>query len=143
MISFDGTIKDIEITGETTVNVNTIYSRAKEWEEANIEYSSPMNAVGKAPLGNNVFTDEIYILTNGWKLEPVGYADGDIISVKGSLITDDGSVRTMTPYQGEHPVWEFQVATAGIVTVSGSGVTNQDKIDIATLSQQKLIPFVV
>jgi hypothetical protein len=143
MIEFDGTIKDIEISGVSSITANEIYSRAKEWEEQNIEYSSPMNAVGKAPLGNGVYTDEIYILTNGWKLEPVAYSAGDIIKVGGSLITDDGSARTMTPYQGDPPVWEFQVATAGIVTVSGSGVTNQDKIDIANLSQQKLIPFVV
>lgn len=127
MVSFDGENKHIEISGELSITALEIYSRAKEWEEENIEYSSPMLCAGKAPLGGGAYTDIIYILSNGWKLKPVGYSEDQVIAVTGTLITDDNSPRTVAIMEEGCPTWEFQVATSGIVTEinTGSGLTTE------------------
>ena len=133
MFVFDGTTKYITVSGVSTFTADELHKAAMTWSvlSANMKYLIPTSVSGKEPLGGGVYTDLIYVLENGWKLQPDGYAAGSQILVQGTLITSDSSIRTVEHLTGECPGWTFQVATYGTVSVTGSGVTAQDKIDIA------------
>jgi hypothetical protein len=116
MISLDGDNKLITLDTDLSFSAGTIYTACVDWAvlEANMKHLIPMVATGKAPLGGSVFTDIIYVLSNGWKLTTDGYDSGDQIEVQGTLITDDSSTRVTL---GDTAVnWVFQVATYGTVT---------------------------
>ena len=89
--------------------------------------------MGKAPLGGGAYTDQVFILTYGWKLRPVDYTEDQVIVVTGTLITDDNSPRTVSVIGEGCPTWEFQVATSGVVTQinSGSGLSQEKNYTLA------------
>jgi len=131
-ITFDPTNKYILIDSGTSLTALEIYNAVMEWhdEQASMGYDVPMAAIGKAPLGGGVYTDSIFILQSGWKLK---LYDGTYqFRIIGTMITDDGSIRTVQPDSGFVEI-TFQVTSQGIIIVSGSGVTEQDKQDIANL----------
>ena len=133
-IEFDPINKYIKIlTGSTSpMDVLTIYSAAMDWADslAGMPYDCPMGAVGKAPMGGGVYTDSVFILQNGWKIKL--YNGNYHFIFKGTIITDDGTSRTVNPDSGNVTI-EFQVTSQGIVSIQGSGVTQQDKDDISNL----------
>jgi hypothetical protein len=115
-ITLDGDTKLITLSVETSFTANEIYTACVDWSvlEINMKYLIPMVAVGKEPLGGSVFTDLIFILSNGWKLTTSGYDAGTQIEIIGTLITDDTSTRVVL---GDSVVnWVFQVATYGTIT---------------------------
>lgn len=128
----------MNISGVSSITALEIYSRAKEWEVENIEYSSPLLGVGKAPLGGGAYTDQVFILTYGWKLRPVDYTEDQVIVVTGTLITDDNSPRTVSVIGEGCPTWEFQVATSGVVTQinSGSGLSQEEHDTLAEVARK-------
>lgn len=138
MIALDGNAKTITLSGATTFAAGLIYSAAKDWEAlvANMQFVSPMTAEGKATLGGGVYTDAIYKLASGWKLQPSGYAAGTQITVSGTLITDDASVRTL-PALGSEVTWLFQVASgATVVSVSGgSGLSSEEHTKLMAIPE--------
>ena len=132
-ITFDGPNKIINITTPTTfTTVQAIYEDSIEWadEAVNMIYLDPMEATGYEAIGGGVYSDKIYILKNGWKIKP--WSGDYSLIIQGSLITDDETRRSVSPDSGNVDI-VFQVATFGTVTqvISGSGVTEQDKLDIA------------
>jgi hypothetical protein len=115
-ITLNGEDKLITLDTNTSFTSNEIYKACVDWAvlSGNMQYLIPMVASGKEPLGSEVFTDIIYILSNGWKLTTSGYDEGEQITVLGTLITDDTSNRTVL---GDTSVnWVFQVATYGTIT---------------------------
>lgn len=138
-ITFDGTNKLIVLTVATTFSANDIYSDAKRWEDDNMTIVSPMEADGKASLGGGVYTDIIYTIQNGWQLKADNYAQGTLITINGTFISDDGSSRVAASDAGEEVVWQFSGVTAGTIVVSGSGVTAQDKEDIAGMVWEETV----
>lgn len=137
---FDPVNKYIKITSGTAYTALEIYNAVMDWcdEQANIGYSVPMAAYGKFAMGGGVNSDSIFVLQDGWKLKPY---NGDYqLVITGTLITDDETTRTVNPDSGS-VCWVFQVSSQGIQTVSGSGVTEQDKKDIAKLTKNKLVPM--
>jgi len=115
-----------------TYTCQEIYNLTMDWidSQSNMPHDVPMMAVGYASLGGGSYTDKIFILINGWKIRPT---EGDyIITFIGTLITDDNSERVSRPKAGAIQS-VFQVSSQGISSVTGSGVTSQDKIDIANL----------
>ncbi|RLI87465.1 MAG: hypothetical protein DRP01_01790 [Archaeoglobales archaeon] len=120
---YKATVHPIEI------DVQDIYNQAMDWADnpEGISYSCPMSATGYAPLGGNVYTDKIFMLTNGWKLAP---EEGNYrLVLIGTIITDDGSERIVLPGAGVISI-TFQVSSQGIISMT-SGLTESDKTDIA------------
>jgi len=118
------------------ITAQSIYNDTMDWcdsQEA-MDDDPPMRATGFANLGGGAYSDKIFILQKGWKLKP--YSGTYILTVIGTIIAldDNGNPynRTADPDSGS-VTWEFQVSSQGIIAVVGSGVTQQDKQDIANL----------
>lgn len=147
-VTFDGTNKVITLDTATTWNFHDdIYLPMLDWAvlSGNMQYLLPCSGEGKASLGASVYTDAIYKLLNGWKLQPSGYAAGTQVTVAGTLITDDSSARTIAPSVGSAPVWVFQVATDAtiVATVSGAITGIESSLGVINRNVQKaslLIP---
>lgn len=131
MINVVGEDKTMDVSVDTAFDAVAGYSYIKQWEVDNIEHTSPITAIGKAPLGGGVYTDSIFIISNGWKIRPSGYTAGTLITIKGTLITDDNTSPVTPAVVGSPVNWLIQATTAATVVTTGSGVTAQDKIDIA------------
>lgn len=129
-ITIDGSTKLIVLDTTTSWDFHDIYVAIVDWSvlSGNMQYLLPCQGSGKGSLGSGLYTDIIYTLINGWKLQPSGYASGTQVSVTGTLITSDGSAATVAPTVGGAPVWIFKVATNGIIASSG-GVTAADVWD--------------
>jgi hypothetical protein len=129
-ITLSGADKLITLDTDTTFTWKDIYDACVDWAvlEANMQYLIPMVGSGKAALGGSVYTDVIFVLSNGWKLKPSGYTAGDTITITGTGITDDASDRTTAPTTGDAPVWVFQVATYGTISSvsTGSGLSEEE-----------------
>ena len=124
-IVFDPINKLVKITSPTTtVNVLDIYTAAMDWadEIENIVYGPPMMAVGKFGMGAGVFSDSIFILIDGWKIKP--WSGNYMLTLAGTLITDDESARTVLPDSGNVEV-VFQVCSQGITSGGGGGTAEE------------------
>ena len=135
-IQFDAINKWIKITSGTEITALAIYNATMDWcdEQPTISYSVPMSAVGKAPLGGGVYTDSIFILLDGWKIK---LYDGTYqFIIFGTVITDDGTPRTVPPDSGNVEVI-FQVSSQGII-IPGVGEWTQTEKD-AIISDVGLI----
>lgn len=116
-VNIDGDNKLIVLDTTLAWNFHDIYVALMDWsaQSTSMKYLLPCQGSGKGALGGGIYTDIIYMLSNGWKLKPSGYATGTQVSVSGTLITDDGSAATVAPTVGGQPVWIFKVATNGII----------------------------
>ncbi len=137
-VSFDETTKIITVTvapvgGEILLDVKTdLYSDGKEdWvlNENLRKFRFPIESVGGNPLPGAQELGATFFLAADWKIRP--YEASHKIIIDGNLYSEDGSdpfLDTLGPYT----VRIIQkVSTIVTATVSGSGVTGQDKIDIA------------
>lgn len=135
-VTFDPTNKWILLPVGTSITAQSIYNDAMDWVDSDegIGHLVPMEAVGYANLGGGAYSDKIFILRNGWKLKP--YDGTYTLTVTGTLLAlDEDDIpydRTVPPDSG-YVQWVFQVTSQGIVVAVGSGVTQQDKEDIADL----------
>ena len=105
-----------------------IYDKSMDWadESSSIVYDPPMDAIGKASLGGGAYSDSIFILQKGWKLQL--YNGNYQFVIKGTVITDDETPRTVSPVSGSVEV-VFQVTSQGI-QLPGAGLSESDKTDI-------------
>jgi len=135
--TFDPVNKYILLGDESpdyTITAQEIYNASMDWHDnqGNMDDDPPMRSAGYANLGGGAYSDKIFILQKDWKLKP--YSGTYTLKVTGTLIAlDDAGQpydRTVPPDSGT-VIWVFQVTSQGIVVISGSGVTEQDKIDIA------------
>jgi len=137
-IQFDPIDKLIKITSGTSITALEVYNAVMDWcdEQENMGYTIPMKAVGKFPMGGGVNSDSIFILINGWKIK---LYDGNYqFTFKGTIITDDESPRTVPPDSGNVEM-VFQTASQATVVTQGSGVTEEDKQDIANLINPNIV----
>jgi len=131
-ITFDSVNKWVLLPNVTSITAQEIYNVAVEWSETQegMDDLPPLLSTGFAPLGGGAYSDKIFILNSGWKLKP--YSGTYTLTIIGTIITDDESPREVPPDSGTvHFV--YQVTSQGIISVTGSGVTQQDKQDIADL----------
>ena len=137
-IVFDPISKLIKITSGTEIDALTIYNATMDWvdDQSSMDEDVPLAAVGKNPLGGGVYTDSIFILQNGWKIK---LYDGTYqFVIKGTVITDDESPRTVPPDSGNVEVI-FQVSSQGIIIPGGeAGVWSESEKD-AIISDVTLI----
>ena len=125
-----------DLSPDYTITAQSIYNDTMDWcdnQEA-MDNEPPMRSSGYANLGGGVYSDKIFILQKGWKLKP--YSGTYTLTVTGTIIAldDNGDPydRTVSPDSGTI-IWVFQVTSQGIISVVGSGVTQQDKVDIKDL----------
>jgi len=125
-----------DLSPDYTITAQSIYNDTMDWcdsQEA-MDSEPPMRSSGYANLGGGVYSDKIFILQKGWKLKP--YSGTYTLTVTGTIIAldDNGDPydRTVSPDSGTI-IWVFQVTSQGIISVVGSGVTQQDKVDIKDL----------
>ena len=114
-IEFDPVNKLIKITSPTTsLAAQDLYNAAMEWSDDlnNFIYDSPVDANGKFELGVGVYSDIIYRLLKGWKLK--WYNGNKTVQIAGTLITDDGTSRTVAPDSGSIET-VIQVASYGVI----------------------------
>ena len=113
---FDPVNKYIKILSGTgsPLSALTIYNAVMDWADSQeaIVYSAPMGAVGKAPLGGGVYTDSIFVLQDGWKIKLYNGTYQFVIT--GTVITDNGTARTVPPDSGNVEI-VFQVSSQGII----------------------------
>ena len=155
MVTFDGVNSLIVLSGATSFTAMDIYTAAKQWDaqQNSMNFVCPLTAVGMAPLGSGAFTDAVFTLQNNWKFQPSGYAPGTQIVVSGTVVTSDGSSRTVVPSVGAAVTWIFQVSSsATVVSTSGggtvvSGLTPDEQAALASIAglpdliRNKLLPL--
>lgn len=133
MVTFDGINKLIILDDFVTqITAKSIYSLWKEWvlESDNAKYPPCFRVIGGDDIGGGIKVDGTYFLINNWKIRP--YEGHHVLTLNGNLYVDGGGnpfVKTI----GDFNVLINQVTSniVNLVTVAtGSGVTNQDKIDI-------------
>lgn len=126
--AFDGATKRITLSaGTTTLDLTDLHSRWKDWVLAgNAECLIAFGAVG-----GDIPAIPLYLfLKNGWKIVPQS-ADHVLNVTGGVLETDDASDPFVDP-AGSYKIRIYRQAPGiAIGYVTGSGVTAQDKTDIA------------
>ena len=108
--------------GEILTIMQDVYDEAMDWADSDegMVHDLPIEAIGKAEIGADVFTDTIYKLLNGWKLKYVGGS--------GSPSWDDGGFG----------VKEGELSQAGVTTWqppvinTGNGAVTSDYINAKT-----------
>lgn len=142
-VTFDGPNKIIVLSVATSFTLQTdIYDAAINWAttQGNMQYLLPMQGSGHVPLGGGVYTDAVYTLINGWKLQPSGYAANTQVKLLGTIATSDGTNYAIAPSTGSPVQWYAQVASAGVVVAQGSGLnTEQNDQLMKTLTVPKFI----
>jgi hypothetical protein len=136
-ITLNGPSKLIVLDTATAYTWQAIYNAVVAWAvlPANMQYLIPMTSTGKAPLGGGVFTDIIFILQNGWKLQPSGYAANTQITITGSGTVSDNTSFAVAPLVGSPVQWYLQAATAGTVSIVSTGSGALSTVQAAQLSQ--------
>ena len=146
-LTFDGTTKIITLTeGTVAVSVRDLWSKWVDWllMGDNSKYPLAMRNVG----GDDVDVDEgtgipIYVfLLNGWKIKPQE-ANHTLIIKEGILLVNGGGDPFVNT-NGNYVVrikYSQPVFAVGFSSASSGGITIDDKQEIATLSQNKIIPF--
>lgn len=122
--TFDGTTKIITLTtGTTSLDVQDLYSRWKDWVETsdNSKYPNAFTVVGGDPvdIANGIYVTSYYFLDNGWKVRPqeanhkLRVSNGVLLSIDGTdpFVQTLGSYNVMVQYS--QPVRTETVVTSG------------------------------
>jgi len=133
-VVFNGTTRQIEITDVLDFSFDVekdIYSRWKDWAQLNTTNAGYARAFTQGTVfgGNTTVAGQTapkyFLLTNFWL---VNINNGNINTIGLNLYSDDFS----TPYLITSGGVIDQNSDSPVVTIiSGSGVTAQDKLDIA------------
>jgi hypothetical protein len=148
--TFDGNSRLIILPpGTTTLDVQDMYSRWKEWAVAdsgvNLGYAQAMRVVGgDTTIGSNAISNYFYLM-NGWKIRP--QEANHTLTVTGTLIDEEES----DPFANTIGVWRVRIVQivplqAETIAVSGSGsgglTTAQDALLTALAKIHGLVPGV-
>ena len=135
-INFDGVNLVITLdSGVTEVDVLTdIYAPWKTWllsDSANRGFPQAFRSAGGDPLTDNVDAGSYIFLNNsvGWRIRP---PEEDItIYLTGNLAVEDTALPAIVPTVGNFTAAILGLQPVSQTVTSGSGVTEQDKDDIA------------
>jgi len=122
---FDGQSRLIILTpGTTTLDVQDMYSRWKDWASAgageNLIYAQAMRVVGgDTTLGDNSIANYFYLM-NGWKVRP--QEASHVLTVDGTLLEESGG----DPFEDTIGTWRVRIVQiipmqAETVAVDGAG----------------------
>lgn len=107
--------------GVTSVTAQFLYSRWKEWAQANAQWPAAFRVVGGDPIGGGLFVASYFFLTNGWRVRP--QEANHTLVIDGNLIVDGGGV-PVVPTLGNFNVsvqYTVPVQAQGIATSGSSG----------------------
>ena len=139
------TLTEAPVSGKVTLDVQIdLFSDSKEDWKANLNLNKYKflfrDTFGGQDLGGDLFAGAYYFMDNisGWRIKPYE-ADHELI-VNGNLFGVDPSAPIFIPTTGEFTVL-MRLNTSQLTqsVLSGSGVTEQDKIDIANKSRDTLL----
>ena len=129
-IVIDGDNRTIILSVDTDFQTHSIYRKCILWmcQLANTKYLVPMSAGGHAPVVPGVYSDDLYALINGYKIQPYGYPPNTQVTIRGTLSTSDGTPRAIPPDVGSPVQFEFMVATYATTTIVpvGSGMSQEE-----------------
>jgi len=151
--TFDGPSRLIILPpGTTTLDVQDMYSRWKEWTiagaGANLGYAQAMRAVGgDTTTGSNTISNYFYLM-NGWKVRP--QEANHTLTVNGTLLDEE---EKSDPFANTIGVWRVRIVQiiplqAETITVSGAGggggglTAAQDALLVALAKIHGLVPGV-
>lgn len=126
-ISFDGNNKIIALSGLTTFNFHDdVYVPAINWMSlpTNMKYVAPISGSGKQPISSGVYTDSIFTILNGWKLQLNGYTALQIIKIIGTVTNGQDSL--IEEAYGACPVITFAGYTNATIVTTGSGLSTEE-----------------
>lgn len=114
MITLDGENKLIILDTDSTFDVHDIYVASVDWAvlDNDMKYLLPMDYISPD-----------FRLLNGWKLSASGYLSGSVITINGSLATDDSSSRVAP---GQNVEWDLNKAIYTIMLPVGSGLSTEE-----------------
>lgn len=125
---FDGPNKKITLPAETTISVQDLYSRWKDWVAAsdNSKYPPAFSVVGGDPISEDTSLSVNVFIQNdlGWRLAPPE-ADIDIVLV-GNLYPATSTVPWRAPTIGDFQTsinTDNSVNALVVTTGGGSGLT--------------------
>ena len=145
MIDFDGPNLTITLAqGVTEVDAAEIYSRWKEWVilSDNAKFFEAFRVIGGDPLGGGLRAGSYFFLQNqyGWRIKP--FEEDIIITITGNIFAELPTSPIFIPTVGDFNT-SIRLQTSSLTQVvevnSGSGVTEQDKADIAALVWDQLL----
>ncbi len=126
-VTFDAANKRIVVNpGVTSVTAQALYSRWKEWAQANSQYDAAFRVVGGDPIGGGLFVASYFFLINGWRVRP--FEGNHTLVIDGNLVVDGGGV-PVVPTLGSFNVstqFTVPVQAQGISTSGSSGPTAAD-----------------
>jgi len=126
-VTFDAANKRIVLNaGVTSITAQALYSRWKEWAQANAQYDAAFRVVGGDPIGGGLFVASYFFLINGWRVRP--FEGNHTLVIDGNLVVVDGGV-PVVPTLGSFNVstqFTVPVQAQGISTSGSSGPTAAD-----------------
>ena len=118
-ITFDSSNKRI-VLDTTSVEVRDIYSRWKEWVQAeNAEYLAAFRVVGGDPLGSGLYVSSYFFLQNGWRIRPKEL--DHTLTIDGNIAVDGGGIPVVPTLGSHNVVVQYVVPVAAQAYDSGSG----------------------
>jgi len=115
-VTFDAANKRIVVNpGVTSVTAQALYSRWKEWAQANSQYDAAFRVVGGDPIGGGLFVASYFFLINGWRVRP--FEGNHTLVIDGNLVVVDGGGVPVVPTLGS-----FNVSTQFTVPVQAQGI---------------------
>jgi hypothetical protein len=137
MINFDGNNLIITLPpGQAVVSAQDIYSEWKVWvaQGNNAAYLPAFRVIGGDPLGGGLLAGSYFFLQNqyGWRIKPP--EENIVVTITGNLFPENSSAPLFANTAGSFNT-SIRLQTSSLTQVAevntGSGVTEQDKTDIA------------
>lgn len=130
-IVLNSVTKIISITTPTTeVTIQELVNTIRDWEDEleNLSFKKVIDAVGKADLGGSVYTAITMTLSDLWQIQ---FWNGVTIGiVKGGNLVGGVSGNPIKATTGSDTII-VNNQVGGTISVTGSGITEQDKLDIS------------
>lgn len=130
-ISLNPQTKVVSVTSpQTDTTIQEFVDTIRDWEDElqNMSFKKVINTFGKADLGGSVYTAITLTLLNNWQIQ---YWSGVGIGIiKGGNLVGGLGGQPVKPTGGPDTII-VNNQVGGIITVTGSGITDQDKLDIA------------
>lgn len=146
-VTFDPASRRIVLNpGVTSVTAQLLYSRWKEWAQANAQWPAAFRVVGGDPIGGGLFVASYFFLTNGWRVRP--QEANHTLVIDGNLVVDGGGVPVVNTLGAFNVSVQYTVPVQaqGISTSGGGGATAaqvwQQPIE-GSLSAEQMLRIVV
>lgn len=122
-ITFDPSTKRI-VLDSTSVDVQDIYSRWKEWVQLsdNSKYLPAFRVIGGDPLGGSLYVSLYCFLLNGWRIRPM--ESNHTLVITGNISVDGGGDPVVSTIGSYRVLVQYTVPErAQAMATSGGGAS--------------------